>query len=310
MSHKEIHVFAPATVANVACGFDIFGFALDCPGDELIVRLSSSPGVRIIKITGDQGRLPQDALKNTAGVSVIKYLEHLKSNQGVEIELHKKMPLGSGLGSSAASSAGSLFAINQLLGNPLTAQELLPFAMEGERTACGTAHADNVAPALLGGFVLIRSYAPLDVISVPCNLSLYCSLVHPKIEIRTEEARKILSRNISLDQHVAQSGNVAGLIVGLMKGDGGLMGKCLQDYIAEPTRSRLIPGFQEIKSAALTEGALGCSISGSGPTLFALSLTQEHSEKIGEAMVKACRKQGLDCDLYLSKINLKGPKIL
>jgi homoserine kinase len=307
---KEIKVFAPATVANVACGFDIFGFALETPGDEVYVALSDVPGVRLSKITGDEGRLPLEAQKNTASVSVLKLLEHIQSKQGFEIELHKKMPLGSGLGSSAASAVGSLFAVNALLGYPLSARELLPFAMESERVACGAAHADNVAPSLLGGFILIRSYAPLDVVQVPCKLDLYCTLLHPKIEIRTEISRKILKPEISMSQHVIQTGNAAGLIVGLIQGDAELIRRSLHDVIAEPVRSALIPGFKSIKAAAIEAGALGCSISGSGPSLFALSLDQNQAEKIGKAMGKACQEKGLDCDLYVSKINFQGPKIL
>lgn len=310
MSHESIRVFAPATVANVACGFDIFGFALDTPGDELHVKLKTSSGVSIKCITGDGGKLPLDPNKNTAGVSVLKFLEQLKSNQGIEIELKKKMPLGSGLGSSAASAVGSVFAVNHLLGHPLSAKELIPFAMEGERAACGSAHADNVAPALLGGFVLIRSYAPLDVLQIPCSLDLYCSILHPKIEIRTEIARKILKQEISLKQHITQTGNAAGLVLGLIQKDIEIIRNCLQDVIAEPVRSQLIPGFADIKSAAIQAGALGCSISGSGPSLFALSLGSSQAEKVGESMAQACHRNHLDCDVYISKINYEGPKIL
>jgi homoserine kinase len=308
MNQKKIRVFAPATVANVACGFDIFGFALEKPGDELIVSLSDSPGVRINLITGDGGALSLDPHKNTAGVSVLQLLEHLNIRQGVEIELHKKMPLGSGLGSSAASAVGSLFAVNALLGHLLPSRGLLPFAVEAERAACGSAHADNAAPALLGGFVLIRGYEPLDVIEIPINLDLYCTILHPKMEIRTEMARKMLKQEITLHQHVVQTGNAAGLVAGLMLGDADIIHRCLQDVIIEPVRAALIPGFEEIKKAALKEGALGCSISGSGPSLFALSSTR--SEKIGEKMAEACRKNGLECDYYLSKINTVGPRIL
>lgn len=310
MSEKEIHVFSPATVANVACGFDVFGFALELPGDELHVRFCQNSGVYLKCITGDGGVLPLDPEKNTAGITVLRLLEYLQCRQGIEIELHKKMPLGSGLGSSAASAVGSLFAVNRLLGSPLSSRELLPFAMEGEKVACGSAHADNVAPALLGGFVLIRSYAPLDVVQVPCQIELYCSILHPRIEIRTEVARKILKKEISLQQHVVQTGNAAGLLVGLMQGNPDLIGKCLVDVIAEPVRASLIPGFQAIKTAALKEGALGCSISGSGPSLFALSLTHAHAQRIGESMEKACQAEGLESDLYISKINHQGPQVL
>jgi homoserine kinase len=307
---KEIRVFSPATVANVACGFDIFGFALDIPGDELIVRLRSEPGVSITKITGDGGILPIDPPKNTAGVGVIKFLDFIESNQGVEIEIHKKMPLGSGLGSSAASAAGGLFAVNQLLGSPLTQKELIPFAMEAERIACGSAHADNVAAALLGGFVLIRSYEPLDIIEIPIQVDLYCTILHPKIEVRTEVARKMLKQEIPMRQLVTQSGNAAGLIAGLLQGDISLISRSLEDVVVEPIRASLIPGFYAIKAAAMEAGALGCSISGSGPSLFALSQNKEQAKAIGTAMVNACKNAGLDSDLYISLINKEGPKIL
>lgn len=307
---KEIRLFSPATVANVACGFDIFGFALENPGDEIIVRLIDKPGVSIAKVIGDQSTLPLEPEKNTAGVSVLKLLKSLNSTQGIEIELHKKMPLGSGLGSSAASAAGSVFAVNELLGSPLKPKELIPFAMEAERIACGSAHADNVAPALLGGFVLIRSYDPLDIIEIPYKIELHCSVIHPKIEIRTEMARRILKKEVSLNQHVTQSGNIAGLIAGLLLGDAGLVNRSLKDVIVEPIRATLIPAFYEIQSAAMREGALGCSISGSGPSIFALAQEKDQAKSIGLAMQKACRSKGLDCDLYLSPINKKGPKIL
>lgn len=307
---KEIRIFSPATVANVACGFDIFGFALEMPGDEIIVRFKSSPGVTLVKVTGDNGVLPLEPEKNTAGVSVLKLLEFLNTRQGVEIELHKKMPLGSGLGSSAASAAGSVFAVNTLLGAPLSPKELIPFAMEAERIACGSAHADNVAPALLGGFVLIRSYQPLDIVEIPLKIDLYCSVLHPKIEIRTEMARQILKKEVSLNQLVIQTGNAAGLIAGLLQGDVALISRSLEDVVVEPIRSTLIPNFYEIKSAAMKEGALGCSISGSGPSLFALSQEKVEAERIGLAMMNAYRTKGVDCDLYVSSINKQGPRIL
>lgn len=310
MMSQEIRVFAPATVANVACGFDIFGFALETPGDEVSVRLSDKPGVTIVKISGDNGVLPLDSSKNTAGVAVRMLLDFLQCKQGVEIELTKKMPLGSGLGSSAASAAAALFATNALLGFPIPATELVEFAMEGERVACGSAHADNVAPALLGGFVLIRSYAPLDIIEIPFKPDLYCAVLHPHIEIKTETARKILKKEVSLTQMVSQTGNVAGLITGLFTGDLSLIGRSLHDVVVEPVRATLIPGFYEIKSAALSSGALGCSISGSGPSLFAICGDRNHAEKSGQAMVQACEKRGIGCDLYLSKINKQGPRIL
>lgn len=307
---QELRIFSPATVANVACGFDIFGFALDAPGDEIVVRLRDKPGVALIEVRGERGSLPLEPVKNTACVSVIKLLEFLKSLRGIEISLHKKMPLGSGLGSSAASAAGSVFAANILLGSPLSLHELIPFAMEAEKVACGSAHADNVAPALLGGFTLVRSYHPLDVIQIPLKIDLFCAVLHPKIEVRTETARQMLKKEITLLQHVTQSGNASGLIAGLLQGDVSLIKRCLTDVIAEPVRSSLIPGFYEIQAAAMKEAALGCSISGSGPSVFALTQSKEHAENVGLAMKRACLSHGIECDLYLSSINKQGPKIL
>lgn len=307
---KEVRVFAPASVANVACGFDIFGFALESPGDEVIVRMKPDPGVAISCITGDGGRLSLDPEKNTAGVGVLKLLKYLGSSQGVEIEVHKKMPMGSGLGSSAASAAGSLFAVNALLGSPLQPKELIPFAMEAEGVASGSPHADNVAASLLGGFVLIRSYEPLDVIEIPIPDDLHCAILHPKIEVRTEEARNMLRKEIPLRQLVIQSGNAAGLIAGLMKGDFSLIGRSLKDVVIEPVRMALIPYFAEVKSAAMAEGALGCSISGSGPSIFAITRNRDDAERVGIAMKKIYERRGLDCDLYVSSVNKAGPRIL
>ncbi len=307
---KEIKIFAPATVANVACGFDVFGFAVDQPGDEVIVRLKKSPGVVIKKITGDGGALSRDPKKNTAGVSVLEFLKHIKSKQGVEIEVHKKMPLGSGLGSSAASTVASVFGLNILLGNPLKKEELLPFVMEGERIACGSAHGDNVAPALMGGFVLIRSYNPLDVIKIPTPANLFCTVVHPQIEVRTEDARKILRKEVSLKDAISQWGNTAGLIAGLMKSDYSLIGRSLEDVIVEPVRSILIPGFESVKAAAMKAGALGGSISGSGPSVFVLSTSKETAKAAAHAMQKEFKEIGIESEAYVSKINQQGPKII
>lgn len=308
---KTIAVFAPATVANLACGFDIFGAALENPGDEIYLKLRDKQGVVITKIEGDGGRLPLDPKKNTAGVSALCLLKHTQSKYGVEICIRKKMPLGSGLGSSASSAAGSVFGLNALLGNPLATADLIPFAMEGERIACGCAHADNVAPCLLGGFVLIRSYGPpLDIVKVPLPFDLYFTILHQKIIIKTRQARKMLEDTISIKQHIIQTGNAVGLVLGLMKGDVDLIRNSLQDVIAEPIRSVLIPQFAEIKKAALDANALGCSISGSGPSMFALSLTHSSAVEIGKAMQKASEMGPCKSDLYISQINTQGPRIL
>ncbi|MBI4252764.1 homoserine kinase [Candidatus Uhrbacteria bacterium] len=308
--HK-IKVFAPATVANVGPGFDVFGFAVEQPGDEVVATLSDTRGVRVIEITGDNGLLSKDADKNTAAVAAKGLLEHLGSNQGIELSVHKKMPLGSGLGSSAASAVAGVVAANELLGAPLSRRELLPFTMEGERVACGAAHADNVAPSLLGGFILIRSYDPLDVIRIPTPENLWCTVVHPHIEVRTEDARRIMPKEISIPTGIAQWGNTAGLIAGLFANDLELIGRSLVDHVAEPARSQLIPGFTEVKKTALRLGALGSSISGSGPSVFALSDSQEKAKRIGQAMHDAWTdRYSLDSDVFVSQINKEGPRII
>jgi homoserine kinase len=307
---KEAEVFAPASVGNVACGFDVFGLALEYPGDTVIVRWKQSPGVEITTITGDNGQLPIAAEKNTAGVSVIRFLEHINCQRGIEIELHKMMPIGSGLGSSSASSVASVFAANLLAGKPLTTEKLLPFALEGEKVACGSAHADNAASCLLGGFVLVRSYQPLDVIPIPIPANLYCSIIYPKLEILTRDARKLLPKKISLQEGVTQWANTAGLIAGLMKPDYELIRRSLQDVVAEPVRSKLIPGFQEIKQAALNAGALGSSLSGSGPSIFALCRNKSDAYQSALAMQSALAPYKIGSDLFITKINRKGPRVL
>ncbi|MBN4061904.1 homoserine kinase [Bacteroidales bacterium AH-315-I05] len=307
---EQITISAPATVANVACGFDVLGFAVDAPTDEVTVRLADKKGVSISKIEGDGGKLPLDPDKNTATVAILKFMQHIQSDQGLEIELKKGVPFAGGMGSSSASSVAGVFAVNELLGKPLKTEELLPFAMEGERIACGIAHADNVGPALLGGFVIIRSYKPLDVVKISCPANLHCTLIHPDVEVRTEDARKILKQKIELKDAISQWGNVAGLIAGLMNSDYNLIGRSLKDELIEPIRSLLIPGFDEVKNAALQAGALGCSISGSGPSVFALNSSKEKAEKIGTAMQDAFSELGIKSGLYVSKINEQGPKII
>jgi len=307
---QEVRVFAPASVANVSCGFDVLGFALEQPGDEIVARRKDEPGLHISKITGEGGVLPTAVEKNTAGVAAQKLLEHLGSQQGIELEIHKKMPLGSGLGSSAASSVGAIVAINRLLGSPCADHDLLPFAAEGERVACGTAHLDNVAPSLFGGFVLIRSQDPPDVIELECLKPLFATVVHPDIEIKTEDTRNILRRDVALHRAVDQWGNVGGLVVGLLKGDYELIGRSLKDVIIEPIRSVLIPGFEQVKNAALNAGALGSGISGSGPSIFALSATRENGHKIAKAMQQRFDEIGLGNEAYVCKINQQGPQIL
>jgi homoserine kinase len=307
---KTIRAFAPATVANVSCGFDVFGFAVDQPGDEVELTLNKTGEVTISRIEGDGGRLPMQADKNTCGVAVLSFLKALDSKQGVEIVLYKNLPLGSGMGSSAASAVAALVGINHLMGEPFTKKELLPFAMEAERVACGSAHADNVAPSLLGGFVLIKGYMPLDVVSIPTPRELFCTLVHPHLELNTEDSRLVLKNTVSLKDAITQWGNIAGLVAGLMKPDFGLIGRSLKDVIAEPVRSLLIPGFQVMKERAVEAGALGCGISGSGPTLFALSTEKHLACEVGKAIQQQFDKLKLKSEIYISRINEKGARVI
>lgn len=306
---KSVKAYAPATVANVSCGFDIFGFAVEAPADEVIVTITETPGVTIKQITGDDGRLPMDPAKNTSSTAVQAFLNEISSSYGAEIVLHKKLPLGSGMGSSAASSVAALVAINQLYDNPYTREQLLPFAMEAERIACGSAHADNVAPALLGGFVLIRSYSPLDVTKIPTPQGLFCTLVHPHMELKTEDSRRVLKSAIPMRDAITQWGNIAGLVVGLMKPDFGLITRSLQDVIAEPIRSVLIPGFDDIKEIALSNGALGSGISGSGPTIFCLSTSAEIATKVGDKILQHFSSMKLKSDVFVSEINSLGARV-
>ena len=307
---ESIKVFAPATVANVTCGFDILGFAVDQPGDEIVLRKNEKGRLRIVRIRGDGGALPTEIGRNTCGVVLTKFMEQTGIGAGLDIELNKKMPLGSGLGSSAASAVAAAFAANELFGRPLTLEQLLPITMEAERMACGAAHADNVAPGLYGGFVLVRSYEPLDVVKLPVAESLFASIVHPHIEVKTKDAREILRREIYLRDAVKQSGNVAGLVAGLLLSDYGLIGRSMHDYIVEPIRAILIPGYEDVKAAAIQNGALGAGISGSGPSLFALSPSEYLAFKAGEGMRAVYLGMDIQCDMYVSKINLEGPRIL
>ena len=268
-----------------------------------------TPGVVITGITGDEGRLPMESDRNTAGVAVREYLRAIGSDQGIGIELTKNLPLGSGMGSSAASSVAALVAINHLMGEPMKRDDLLPFAMEAERVACGSPHADNVAPSLLGGFVLIRGYEPLDVVRIPTPDELYCTLVHPQLELNTEDSRNVLKASIPLRDAVRQWGNIAGLVTGLMKPDYDLIGRSLHDYIAEPLRSVLIPGFDRIKKMAVQAGALGAGISGSGPTIFALSVSAKVASKVGTVIREEFEGFRVDSEVYVSKINLNGARI-
>lgn len=302
--------FAPATVGNIGCGFDILGMAVDAPGDKVTLKKIQNRQVIIKKVNGDGGKLPLETAKNTAGVAAREYLEKYDIDQGVEIILDKDMPMGSGLGSSAASAAATLKAIDHLFGKIASNQELLKIGMRAELMACGSEHADNIAPSLFGGIVLVRCNQEADIIPIHVPSKLRCVLVYPHIEIRTEDARKILPGTVELNKAVRQWGNIAGLISGFFTEDYGLISRSLKDWIVEPVRAQLIPGFDEVKNAALNNGALGCSISGSGPTIFALADSTATAKIIGKKMQAAFSNNALDSSLWISKINTDGAKII
>jgi homoserine kinase len=306
----SVRAYAPATVANVACGFDILGFALEKPGDMVSARFVEVSGVFIERISSQFGELPLDPARNTASVAAQALVDRYASGRGIALTIEKNMPIGSGLGSSAASSAAACFAVHQLLGEPCSKAELVQFAMLGEKVACGTAHADNVAPSLLGGFTLIRSYEPLDLHAVPYPSTLRAAVIHPHIEVRTEDARMVLRKSVLLSQAIAQFGNVAGLVLGLCQGDMALIGRSLEDVIIEPERSVLIPGFSDAKRAALDNGALGCSLSGSGPSIFALCESEDTAAKILEAVSKVFKGIGIETTSFNSSINPHGAVVV
>ena len=308
MNRSEIKIFCPATIANISCGFDVLGVALDSVGDEMVVRKSSEKGIRITKIEGQE--LPLEIKKNVAGVAGLALLNAVVYKEGFEIEIYKKIKPGSGIGSSAASSAGVVWAINKLLGSPFTKLELVKFAMQGEKLASQVAHADNVAPAIYGGFTLVRSYNPLDIVPINSPKQLFATVIHPQIEIKTADSRKILKTTISLENGIKQWGNLGGLVAGLFTEDYNLIGRSLEDHIIEPLRSILIPSFDEVKSETLKSGALGCGISGSGPSIFALSKGEETAQKVAETMKGVYQNIGIDYDIHVSKVNLEGVKII
>lgn len=305
-----IKAFAPASVGNIGIGFDILGLALEQPGDEVIARKSDTPGLRITKITGAGGKLPYDPEQNTAGVAALRLLEHLgETGRGIELEIHKKMPINSGLGSSAASAAAATLALSELLRTGMSKRELLPFAWAGEQVASGGLQGDNIVPSLLGGIVMIRDQASLDVHRLHVPRGLYVVVVHPKIELLTRDARALLKPEVSLEKHVRQSANLAAFVVGLFNADLGLIGRSLHDDIIEPQRAALIPGFYDVKEAAMSEGSLGCSISGAGPSVFALCANSLVAENASAAMQRAFAKHHLESQVFRSPVNQEGAVI-
>lgn len=310
--NRRLRVFAPATVANLGPGFDVLGLALSRPGDELEAELSDRPGVQIVEITGEAGALSRDPERNVIGRAAAEVLRRADSGRGVRLWLHKQMPLASGLGSSGASSAAAAVAVNELLGRPLSQSDVVLSAMEGERGASGTPHADNVAPSVMGGIVLVRSYHPFEVVALPVPETLYVSVVHPHCKVSTAEARRLVAgRTYGLDQVVANLGNLGALVAALSRGDLALLGRSIDDRIIEPLRAALIPGFAQIKRAALDTGALGCSIAGSGPSIFAFADGAAAATEIGLAMQAAVQSAArLDSDLFTGKVCTDGARVL
>lgn len=304
----QIKIFTPASVANVSCGFDVLGFCLDTVGDIMKVSKTENPGVTIGAITGQE--LPKDPLKNVASVAASSLLKAYSSNNGFRIDIEKKIKPGSGIGSSAASAAGAVFAINELLGRPYSRNELVKFAMAGESLASGAAHADNLAPVLLGGFTLVRSNKTLDIIKLPSPEDLVATIIHPKIELKTIHSRAILKNEIPLKKAVEQWGNLGAFISALYTNDYGLLSRSMKDKIIEPIRAMLIPKFNDIKHAAIDAGALGSGISGSGPSVYSLSKGEAKAKKVGQAIRTYYDEIGLDYEVHYSRINNEGIKIL
>lgn len=304
---KKVKLKVPATVANLVCGFDILGMAVHDPYDEMEFRLLETPDI-IIKHT-DSFRLPEEPSKNVAGIVLLKIQEHFNLKNGFEVIIHKHIKPGSGLGSSAASAAGAAFGANVLLGNKLSKEEMVYFAMFGEELASGVRHADNIAPCIYGGITLVKSTEPIDII--PLNSpDLFVTAVHPQVEVKTSDARQILKKNITLKSAVEQWGNIAGLVAGIQKNDFSLIGRSLNDVIIEPIRSILIPKFDEIKAKSLQLGALGGGISGSGPSVFMLSEQKETADKIAQMMQSVYDEIEIESFVYVSKINPTGIQIV
>jgi homoserine kinase len=309
MKPKSVKAYAPASISNLGPGFDTLGVAINTPGDIVVARRRSEPGLGFSVATNDT-TVPLDVKKNVASYVATLLLSEKRPSFGIEMVLHKSMPVGSGLGSSAASGVAAAVAVNALLAKPAGKEDLLPYILEGERLACGSAHADNAAPSLLGGGCLIRSYDPLDVVPFPVDRSLIWVVVHPNTEVLTKKARTLLPEQIPLRSAIRQWGNVAGLVMGLSTGDRQLIRRCVEDVVAEPLRAELIPGFYDVKKAALAAGALGCSISGSGPSVFAIATSLERARVIGTTMAKKFRRAAnIDSTVYISRTNDIGARI-
>ena len=306
-SQQAVRVFAPATVANVAVGYDILGFAIEGPGDEIIARYGSTPGLCITKIHGTTKKLPRDPEVNTAGYGALQLLSDLgKENLPIELEIYKKMPIGSGMGSSAASAAAGVMAVNELIGRPLSKAELVPYAVQGESAADGAIHGDNVIPSLLGGIVLIRDNASYDYIKLPVPRGLTVFIIYPEIEILTKDARAVLSDQVSLANMIKQTGNIASFVASLYTSNLDLMKSSLVDHVIEPQRAQLIPHFYEMKKLAMDHGAMNYTISGAGPSMFGIAQNTLIADDTVNAISSLLRDYGISHKTYQSPINTKG----
>jgi homoserine kinase len=310
MKESTITVFAPATVSNVGCGFDVLGFALEAPGDEVSVRWLGT-SVTIDDIAGDGGRLPRDAAKNTAGIAASALLRTLGESRGVALRIRKGLPLSSGLGGSAASAVAAVVAVDALLGARTPLDTLLGCAFEGERDGAGSAHADNIAPCLYGGFVLVRQADPPDIVRLPVPDGLTAVVVHPDLEIETARARTLLGTSVPLDDAIRQWANLGALVDALHRADFAQLARSLEDAIAEPRRAPLVPGLAAIKQAAAAAGALGCGLSGSGPSLFALCRGTDAAARVAAAMTAAVTHHiGGALQTYVSPIAPRGARVV
>jgi homoserine kinase len=306
-----VTAFAPATVSNVACGFDVLGFALDSPGDEVTARFVDAPGVTIETIEGDAGRLPREAAKNTAGVAARALLTTVGQRRGVALSIRKGLPLASGLGGSAASAVAAVVAVDALVGARAPLETLLACALEGEHLGAGSAHADNIAPSLYGGFVLVRRADPPDVVRLPVPAGLTAVVVHPDLEIETSKARALLGTTVPLGDAIRQWANLGAFVHGLHVGDFALLSRALEDTIAEPRRAPLVPGLASIKQAASDAGALGSSLSGSGPSLFALCRDVATAARVADVMTAAVKRAiGGEPQTYVSAIAPQGARVI
>jgi len=303
----EIRVLAPATVSNVVCGFDCLGFALAAPHDEMTVRKVDERTVRIIN--HDDYGLPTDPAKNVAGIALNALLDAVEADFGVEVEITKHIKPGSGIGSSAASACGAVVAANRLLGDRFSRADLVEFAMAGEMVASGSRHADNLAPCIYGGFTLVRSTDPLDIVELDFP-PLFATIIHPQIEIKTSEARAMLPGHVPLKDAVRNWSNLGALVAALAKGDHALISRSLGDTIIEPVRKSLIPKFDEVKAASLAVGALGGGISGSGPSIFMLSTTNETAKSVEEAMSDVYSATTIEFNTYVSDIRPEGVRFI